>query len=129
MMRILYDTDFLLGAFAQDDAHYTNVRPLLNKIGIHEMFALRLVHYELATVLSRKFKQSLTIAILDEVKKLPIHWLSIDEVIEEKIWQEFYSYKKKNVSFVDCANLAFALDMNMKIASFDRFYPKDILLQ
>jgi predicted nucleic acid-binding protein len=41
----------------------------------------------------------------------------------------FLSHKKDKTSFIDSANLALAQKYNCKIASFDKFYPNNLLLK
>jgi predicted nucleic acid-binding protein len=39
---------------------------------------------------------------------------------------EWYFVTQQNISFVDCANLYLAKKLKTKIASLDKFYPKEL---
>ena len=46
-----------------------------------------------------------------------------------ELLEEFKKYQSKKISIVDCSNLILARKLNAKIASFDKFYPSEILVQ
>ncbi|MEI6532891.1 MAG: PIN domain-containing protein [Candidatus Roizmanbacteria bacterium] len=128
-MQVLYDTDFLLSFLVSTEINNKKAISIYKKHNPHELFALNLVKFELATVLSRKFDHTFAKQIVLALSEVPFQWLSISEIEEEAIWREYFSYNKKNISFIDSANLVVARTMNMKIATFDSFYPNEIVLK
>lgn len=128
-MKVLYDTDFLLSYLVTNEPNSKRAIQLVQATDHEEITILMLVQYELATVMSRKFDQKFALDVLTDLTSLPIDFIELTEDDEEEVWKEFYSHKKKNISFVDCANLVIARKYGMKIASFDSFYPSGILLK
>ena len=127
MKAILYDTDFLIALFDQHQSTHERAISLFQKIKEKPFFVLKLVHFELATVLSYRFSSEFVDGVLGQFNQLPIQFLSVDD-FEPEVWEEFYAHTKKRISFVDCANKVVALKHGMKIASFDAFYPKELLV-
>lgn len=128
-MRILVDADALVGIFAAHDPHHkhsTASLKYLRKMG-SEVLVLNLVLQEVATVLSHKIGQKVAVKFLDEVKKLGLQMVWIDEEIERNAWEIFRRQTKKGTSFVDCANMAIVGHYKLDgIFSFDRFYPEEM---
>lgn len=124
-MKVLLDTDFLINLFVPNEPNNGKAHAIMKDISECERFALNLVSYEIATVLSRKYAHSFALKILDDLKKTELHIMRFSEEDEKETWKQFFSYTKKNISFVDCANLVVAKKHNFKIASFDAFYPKE----
>jgi len=127
-MRVLLDTDFLINLFVPNEPNTIKAHTIAKKVVQYERFYLNLVWYEMATVLSRKYTHSFALKILEDLKKTELQILRFSEEDEQTTWHEFFSYKKKNISFVDCANLVIARKHHFKIASFDTFYPKESLV-
>ena len=125
--KVIYDTDFLIALFIKDQSTHRQAKEIFEKIKTRQVFILNLVKYELATVLSRKFSYQLTKEIIDIIKNLEVSFLNFTKEEEQEIWQEFFSHQKKNISFVDCANLFLARKIKANIASFDSFYPEGIV--
>ena len=117
----------MISLFIADETTHENAKYLYKKHSYERWHALSLVSYEVATVLSRKYGHSMASGVIKALRSLPLLMISHEE-FEEDIWSEFLSYEKKNISFVDCANMVIAKRYNLKIASFDRFYPKSVLI-
>ena len=128
-MNILYDTDFLINLFVTNESNHKKAITIKNKVEFAYYNILNLVTYEFATVLSRKFDQDFALSILTDFEKIKnLEIIYLNKTQEEKVWNLFKGYSKKNISFVDCANLVIAQEFNLKIASFDKFYPKELLI-
>ena len=125
--KIICDTDFLISLFVKNESTSLSARELYQEIKEYELYSLELVHFELATVLSRKFKHSDALEILQLFSEIPIQKIILTEEEKSLVWEDFFSYSKKNISFIDCANLVMAKKIQAKIASFDKFYPKKYL--
>jgi predicted nucleic acid-binding protein len=128
-MKTLYDTDFLLSLLVGSEPNHAKSLVIDRRSDAEEFYILNIAHFEMATVLSRKYNQEFALKVLVHFSALPFDYIELTEDDEEEAWKEFYSHKKKNVSFVDCANLVIARKYGMKIASFDAFYPSGILLK
>jgi predicted nucleic acid-binding protein len=125
---VLLDSDFIFAIFTKDDANHQKAKDLLEKIESKNLsIALsNLVKQEIATLFSKRCDQNTAV----EVVKILENFERIDILsnTEEQIWEIFKSYQKKSISFVDCSNLFLAKKYNCKIASFDNFYHKEVLL-
>lgn len=127
-IKVVLDSDFLIALFLGDQPNHYKAQQIFESIKSGQLYVINLVHYELATVISYKFSHHLAVQVLNDMNNLPIKFVEIDRSMEDDIWSEFFQHKKKRVSFVDCANLVIAQKGKMKIASFDKFYPKEILI-
>ena len=124
-MTILCDTDFLLASLIVHESTHEKAVLIQKAIKNADLLFLDLVHFEIATVMSRKYGSREAKMVLDSISNLDISRVSFRDY-ESEIWTEFRSHTKKNVSFVDCANLVVARKMKARIASFDVFYPRYI---
>lgn len=127
-MMILYDTDFLYNLLVPTQANHAKALENLQKHQTDDWQILKLVKYELATVLSYKESHSLAKQIIQDLDQSIADWKGLSEVEETEAWKIFDKQNKKGTSFVDCANLAVAKLNNFQIASFDGFYPKNVLI-
>lgn len=66
--------------------------------------------------------------MLSQIENLDILKVVVDEKIHEQTLVELKNHTKKNISAVDCSNLALAQKYKAKIASFDQFYPTQMLI-
>lgn len=126
-MAILLDTDFLVSTFIDVESTHSSALRLHSQFGKDSLVIINLVVFELATVLSRKLQHREAVRLINELCNRDIQFLNALDY-ESDIWDEFRSYSKKNISFVDCANLVVAQKLKAKIASFDTFYPRTILV-
>ena len=130
-MRALVDSDFLVGLFRVGDPHHEKAISLLKhhdgrSSGFHVM---NIVLQETATVLSHRVGMDAVRLFYVKYPNLGFKVIDADKEMERAAWQIFLKQTRKGCSFVDCANIAaveyYHLDT---IFSFDRFYPKELLL-
>lgn len=130
-MKVLIDSDFLVGIFREGDPHHTIATKLLkvHKDRSSTLLVLNLVLQEAATVLSHRTGMEAVRLFYKKIPELELVITHIDEDVEQHAWEIFLKQTKKGTSFVDCANLA-ALEYYHieRIASFDRFYPRELLI-
>ena len=128
--QIICDTDFIIGLYLEQDSNHSKAITIYNKYSqSHNLIILNLTKYEVATVLSRKLPQELAIAINTEFLNTFTQEIFFEKAWEVEVYNLFNSFQKKNISFFDCVCLIYAKKVNAKIASFDQFYPKDLLCQ
>lgn len=131
-MNILLDSDFLFGLFVPDDVHHKNTKRILKKVKGQgaTFYALNLVIQETATVVSNKRTQKDATRFVDNLDSVVNTIIVLSPEVEEKTWKLFLEQKEDEISFIDCANLASLEEYNLdKIASFDGFYPEELLLK
>ncbi|MBI3576896.1 type II toxin-antitoxin system VapC family toxin [Candidatus Gottesmanbacteria bacterium] len=125
-MRVLLDSDFLVGTFRKDDPHHDKTKRILRRLQRKEveLCITNLVKQESATVISHKVSMDAVRQYMITLKQDVDTVLWIDAALEARAWKIFLQQTKKGCSFVDCANLAtieyYKLD---GILSFDTFYP------
>lgn len=127
--KIICDADFILALYLESDSNHDKVNTILSKyLQVSEFYVLNFTKYEVATVLSRllphPFAVNVNKAFLTEFSHNEI-WL--DKEMESKTYKLYETFSKKNISFFDCACMVLATKLNCKIASFDSFYPSEIL--
>lgn len=128
-MKILVDSDFLVGLFRDEDAHHQNTLTILKReMGTgNQLFTNNLVLFETATVLAHRVDMDAVRLFYDRLPKLKLKMISLDEKLESRSWEIFLKQTKKGCSFVDCANLATIEIYKFDgILSFDKFYPKSL---
>ncbi|OGG14059.1 hypothetical protein A3D77_00945 [Candidatus Gottesmanbacteria bacterium RIFCSPHIGHO2_02_FULL_39_11] len=128
-MKILVDSDILVGAFRKDDTNNFKAISLLKLIlSNHQGYIINLVLMESATVLSHRIGMDAVKLFLKRFPELELTIIDMDHNLEEKAWEIFTKQTKKGCSYVDCANLASIAHYHLdKIASFDGFYPKHLV--
>ena len=126
-MIIICDTDFLISSLIIHETTHHQAVKIGSLVANADMLFLDLVHFEIATVISRKYGYREARVILSKLEEINLSRISFRDH-ESAIWDEFRSHSKKNISFVDCANLVVAQKLKAKIASFDTFYPNTIRL-
>jgi predicted nucleic acid-binding protein len=123
---VLLDTDFLVSLFIPEQSTHHAARSMHENIRGSKLCILDIVLCELATVLSRKFSQKDAKKILARLREHSICMLSFGGIDTKKTWQEWFEKDKNGTSYFDCANLIMAKKIGCKVASFDRFYPKEL---
>jgi len=126
--RVLYDTDLIISAYFTDQSTHFKAKQVFSHSNFTQEFILNITLQETATTVSKKFSQNDAKNIVKDIKltDVVVVFLSMDD--ENMVWREFYKNTKNGTSFVDCANLVMAKKLDCKIASFDKFYPKSILV-
>lgn len=129
-MKLLVDSDCLVGAFRDEDPHHSEALTLLKKYGLKgdTLSVLNLVLQETATVLSHRTGMNAVRLFYEKYPALEMGKIDISGELENYSWEVFLKQTKKGTSFVDCANLAaneyYHLD---GILSFDRFYSSKLI--
>jgi len=124
---ILLDSDFIFALQVETDANNQKaliLQELIIEKG-YSVFYTNVVRQEVATLISRRIGQAEALTAVDLLSNF--NEIFVTQQTEAEIWQLFKSFSKKNISFVDCANLYFASKFKFKVASFDSFYPKNVL--
>jgi predicted nucleic acid-binding protein len=125
--KVLCDTDFLISLYVVEDSTHKIANELYIKCD--ECYVMNITLYEVATVLSRKLDQNLAVKIFNKIKSDFTNIVRISEEIEELVYYNFNKSKNKNQSFFDLACLVTAIENGYKIASFDKFYPSELLVR
>lgn len=128
-MKILVDSDFLVGLFRDEDVHHERTVMVLKKMikEQNDLFVSNLVLFESATVLAHRVDMSAVRLFYQKLPKLNLKKFDVDDRLENKGWVIFLKQTKKGCSFVDCANVA-AIEIYRfgGILSFDKFYPENM---
>jgi len=121
----LLDTDFLIASHFKGESTSRVAHNFAQaNFSNHDIFYIDQVVFELATVISHKYSQKEAIEVSHDLRSKKKCILSLNKYDLEEAWQIFDQQKKKGCSFVDCANLAIAKSLGLKIVSFDKFYKK-----
>jgi len=99
---------------------------IAREIADKSLLIYKLVVYEILTLISRRMDQDVAKSIYNDISFMNLY---TTRELEAEYFREFLSYDKKNISLVDCVNLTLAKKFKAKIATFDRFYPKEFLVQ
>ena len=125
---ILLDTDFIFNFFDENQSNHSKANDLVEKYVDCQFIISNLVRQELATVLSVRLGYQFWREVEAALSEFEVIDIFLKEDQTQSIWELFNNFKKKNISFIDCSNLYLAQKYNYKIASFDKFYPKEILI-
>ena len=125
--KILCDADFIIALFVDTDSNHQKAMRTYNSNSNDSFLILNITIYEVATVLSRILPQSEAIYTLQSVRMRFESPIIFDPKWENSVYELYNSFSKKNISFFDCACMIYAKKVNAKIASFDNFYPAEIL--
>lgn len=119
----LMDTDFIIALTFPGESTHKKAKKIAEKyFHDQDVFYLDLVLQECATVISRKYSQEDAVAVSKKLKTSASSILKPSIKNLEDIWVLFYKQKKKNISFIDCANVVLAKRNGLKLLSFDGFY-------
>jgi predicted nucleic acid-binding protein len=124
----LLDTDFLFAYFFNEQSTHQKAKIIMDKIENSDLYITNIVLQELATVLSNKQSQAHAKIAIENCKLLDLRIIKMTDEEELAVWVEFNKIDKNKTSFIDCSNLYLAINNNYKIASFDNFYPSEILV-
>lgn len=129
--KVIIDSNVLIAVFLLEDSLHTRATQLVSQLKTQGtvFYTINLVLQESATVLSMRKGMTSARTFYAAVHNFVDQMVPFDEDVEKESWKIFLSETKKGTSFVDCALLASARHYKIdKIASFDRFYPKELLL-
>lgn len=125
--KILCDTDFFVALLIADDMNNDKAMKIIQKYSSWEFVYSNLTKYELMTVLSRKLDQKNAVKALNLFEDTFQNMFEFDALLESEIISFYKQSINKNQSFFDVTCLIIAKKNNYKIASFDKFYPSDLL--
>lgn len=130
MQTLFVDSDSFVALSKEDDRNHIRAIKLLQKaIEVDISFVTsNYVFSEVVTVLSQRLGHNAALEFIKEMKSpaggYTIRW--IDENIELEAIRIFSNQTSKNVSFVDCTNMAIMKLYNINaIFSFDDIYRKN----
>ncbi len=126
--KILCDADFFIALLIAEDSNHAKARKLALDHSDCDFIYSNLTKYELMTVLSRKLEQSFAVQAIELFEQLFTEQFDFDTVFEKEVIRLYKQSLNKNQSFFDIACLVQAKHFNYKIASFDKFYPPEILV-
>ena len=130
-LNLLVDSDYLVGAFRVGDPHQEESTKGLERAGRKNcrLSVLNLVLQETTTVLSHRVNMNAVRLFWENHGKLRLNIILVEPELEALAWKVFLKQTKKGTSFVDCANLAAIEKFHLDgILSFDKFYPKKLLI-
>ncbi len=126
---VICDTDFLISLHVTNESTHQKALELFEKLSANTSFIIsNLTKYELATVLSRKFDHVDAVEILQTINENFDYELWFEKEWQSETFKIYTNQTKKSISFFDCACFFLAQKFNFKIASFDKFYPKELLI-
>ncbi len=127
---VFVDSDAFVALAKEDDANHGKAVALLNKLFNQPVVFLtsNYVFLETVTVISMRVGREPALAFINSIKSpsngFLVHW--IDETLEDKAIEIFKQQTSKNVSFVDCVNMAFMRQNQIDaIFGFDEIYKKN----
>lgn len=127
---IFVDADAFIALTKQDDSNHKRAKQIFEKLQdtLVAFVTSNLVFIEAVTVLSQRINHEVAVTFINNMKSEDSAFQieRINEDMEEKAVQIFIEQKSKNVSFVDCANIAIVKYKDMDgIFSFDSIYRKN----
>lgn len=130
--KIVLDSNILVALYRLDDSTHQQAKEITRRL--HEQgdtfVVLNLIVQESATVISMKVGQEEAKDFYQKRDRVIDQEIVLDDVLEGQAWRIFLRQLKKGTSFIDCANLAFIEKYKMDgILSFDKFYPKKLLIR
>ena len=123
--KLLVDSDVFVSLIDKNDSNHKKTILLNNKLikQGYKFFALNVVIYETATVLSHKISHQSAVDFLINILSAKMEIIRLDEKTEKTALTIFLEQKRKNTSFIDCANIAWLKNTGSdQIFSYDRVY-------
>lgn len=132
MGKALIDTNIVVALYRPDDFLHQAAVAVVSKLKQSDwkFIFTNLLFQETATVLSMRVGMSLAKKFLKDYQNLLDQIIFVDEEVEKPSWEIFTRQTKKGTSFVDCSNMAVLEKYKLDgILSFDKFYPKKLLIR
>lgn len=129
--KIVLDSNVLVALIKSDDSTHAKAKEIMTRLHNegNVFVVLNLVVQETATVISMKMGQKEAREFYEKRNSVIDQEIFLDNELEAQAWRIFVKQNKKGTSFIDCANLALMEKCKLDgILSFDKFYPKDILV-
>lgn len=132
-LTIFVDSDAFVAFVKQDDSNHKKARRIFESLQAKSLTFVtsNYVFSEVITVISQRVDHKTAVAFIDNMRSEDSDFLieRISETVEEKALQLFREQTSKNISFVDCTNIALILEKHMDaIFSFDNAYKKNGIL-
>lgn len=129
LLDVLIDADAFVALIKKNDSNHKRAEKIsdfLTKKG-SSFYTTNFVFSETITVLSQRIDHQTAINFIDDFKNLKeVNLIRVNEEIEEMAIKIFKSQTSKNVSFVDCLNMAVLKKYNWDtIFSFDKIYRRN----
>ena len=129
-LTIFIDSDAFIAFIKKDDENHKIAAKFYTRLKHRNVIFVtsNYVFAEVVTVLSYRLGQSVALAFMEQVRgdDYSIDIKIADEVIFDLAADIFKRQTSKNVSFVDCTNIAFMLHRRIDaIFSFDAIYKKN----
>jgi predicted nucleic acid-binding protein len=128
--HIFIDSDAFIALAKEDDANHEKALGIMERLEKEEvvLFSSNYVFAETVTVLSYKVNHQAALSFIKEIKSLEspflIKW--IDLAVENLAIEIFTEQDSKNISFIDCTNMALMKSENLDaIFSFDAVYQRN----
>lgn len=129
LITILVDSDVFVAFVKKNDFNHNQAKELFKKLKDKKVVFVtsNYIFSEVVTVLSQRVNHKIAIAFIENIKSSRSFILTkwVDENLEELAIDIFKQQTSKNVSFVDCTNMALMDYYNVgAIFSFDSIYHK-----
>jgi predicted nucleic acid-binding protein len=127
---IFVDSDVFVSILRKDDSSHQKAKKLylqLEKLNV-SFATSNYVFAEVTTVISQKISHHAAIEFISNMRSPDsiYHFIRITPEIEEMAIEIFKKQTSKNISFVDCTNMALVKHDNLDaIFSFDEIYKKN----
>lgn len=127
---IFVDSDAFIAFTKEDDSNHKRAQNIFEKLQDTQITFVtsNFVFAEVATVLSQRVSHKAAVIFIDNMKSSDniFQIERVNEDTEEAATQIFIKQTSKNVSFVDCINIALMKEKHMDgIFSFDSIYKKN----
>lgn len=126
-IKIFVDTDAFVALIKKNDSSHTKAKNIFEKLQgiLIEFTTSNYVFSETITILSQKVNHATAVRYIDAMLSSEniFDIKRADETIEDLTISIFKAQTSKNISFVDCANIAVIKKIGLDgIFSFDRAY-------
>jgi len=129
MKRYLVDADAFIALIRQDDSNHQKALAVIERFKSDTQYLTsNYVFSEVVTVLSLRVGKSAALAFIDTIhlETSPYTILPVDAALEKDAVAVFKAQASKNVSFVNCINIALVRAHQLDgIFSFDKVYKKN----
>lgn len=128
--NVLVDSDAFVALTKKDDGNHEKAIEILEAL-LHAKVSFLTSNYVVAetiTVISQRVSHRAALLFVKEIKSQDASFLVrwVDEDIEKMAIEIFKNQTSKNVSFVDCTNIAIIqIDKIDAIFSFDKIYKRN----
>ena len=129
-LTIFVDADAFVAFTKNDDSNHERAKQIFLKLQYLPVTFItsNYIFAEVATVLSQKVNHATAVAFINSIKSDDnvFQVERINEKTEEAATQIFIGQTSKNISFVDCTNIALIKEKHINgILSFDAIYKKN----